>query len=59
MDRWPSGVVTFLFTDIEGSTRLHRQLGEKYAALLAEHDALLVRISAGGVGRFGRSRVLE
>ncbi|HVE63284.1 MAG TPA: adenylate/guanylate cyclase domain-containing protein [Mycobacteriales bacterium] len=51
MDRLPSGVVTFLFTDIEGSTRLHRQLGEKYAALLAEHDALLGRVIGehGGV----------
>jgi predicted ATPase/class 3 adenylate cyclase len=34
----PSGTVTLLFTDIEGSTRLLRELGtEGYAAALAEH----------------------
>jgi len=27
----PSGAVTFLFTDIEGSTRLINQLGNHYA----------------------------
>jgi predicted ATPase/class 3 adenylate cyclase/Tfp pilus assembly protein PilF len=37
----PSGTVTFLFTDIEGSTRLLQQLGEKYVSLLAEHQQLL------------------
>src|SRR5574339_121852 len=37
----PSGTVTFLFTDIEGSTRLLQQLNEKYAALLADHEQLL------------------
>jgi len=26
----PAGTVTFLFTDIEGSTRLLRELGERY-----------------------------
>src|SRR5688572_18392121 len=39
--RLPLGTVTFLFTDIEGSTRLLQQLGEKYTTLLAEHDQLL------------------
>jgi predicted ATPase/class 3 adenylate cyclase len=34
----PTGTVTFLFTDIEGSTRLLHELGaERYAAALAEH----------------------
>jgi predicted ATPase/class 3 adenylate cyclase len=38
----PSGTVTFLFTDIEGSTRLLRSLGvEGYARALAEHRAAL------------------
>jgi hypothetical protein len=27
----PTGIVTFLFTDVEGSTRLLEQLGEKTA----------------------------
>ena len=34
----PTGTVTFVFTDVEGSTRLLDQLGvEAYGALLAEH----------------------
>jgi predicted ATPase/class 3 adenylate cyclase len=34
----PTGTVTFLFTDVEGSTRLLHELGpERYAAALAEH----------------------
>jgi YVTN family beta-propeller protein len=37
----PSGTVTFLFTDIEGSTRLLQQLGDRYAEALAEHQQLL------------------
>ncbi|MGH3033464.1 MAG: adenylate/guanylate cyclase domain-containing protein [Gaiellaceae bacterium] len=37
----PSGTVTFLFTDIEGSTRLLKQLRDEYAAVLAEHQHLL------------------
>jgi predicted ATPase/class 3 adenylate cyclase len=37
----PSGSVTFLFTDIEGSTRLLRELGERYADVLAEHNRVL------------------
>ena len=48
----PSGTVTFLFTDIEGSTRLLRQLGpDGYAAALAVHRRLLrdVFSSEGGV----------
>ena len=31
----PEGTVTFLFTDIEGSTNLLRQLGDEYAQVLA------------------------
>jgi class 3 adenylate cyclase len=33
----PGGTVTFVFTDIEGSTELLKRLGEDYAALVAEH----------------------
>ncbi len=32
----PSGTVTLLFTDIEGSTRLLQQLGDRYTTVLAE-----------------------
>ncbi len=37
----PTGTVTLLFTDIEGSTRLLRRLGPRYAAMLAECRTLL------------------
>lgn len=37
MRELPTGTITFLFTDIEGSTRLLNELGEAYADLLAEH----------------------
>ena len=40
-ERPPTGVVTFLFTDIEGSTRLVRQLRDRYNEVLAEHHSLL------------------
>src|SRR5438105_646504 len=37
----PTGTVTLLFTDIEGSTRLLQRLGERYASVLAECRQLL------------------
>ena len=37
----PTGTVTFLFTDIEGSTRLLERLREEYADLLAEQRGVL------------------
>src|SRR5581483_8478610 len=38
----PAGTVTFLFTDVEGSTRLLHELGaEQYAAALHEHRRVL------------------
>jgi len=47
----PSGTVTFLFTDIEGSTRLLDVLGERYGEALEVHRALLRQAFAdhGGV----------
>ena len=36
----PSGIVTLLFTDIEGSTRLWAQDRERMSRALARHDAL-------------------
>ncbi len=41
MRELPSGTVTFVFTDIEGSTRLLRELGDGYGAALAEHRRLV------------------
>jgi len=40
----PSGTVTFLFTDIEGSTALLKQLGDRYADLLADQRRILREI---------------
>ncbi len=37
----PTGTVTLLFTDIEGSTRLLQSLGADYAGVLARHRDLL------------------
>ena len=48
----PAGTVTFLFTDVEGSTRLLDDLGsEDYAAALAEHRRIVREVCAreGGV----------
>jgi class 3 adenylate cyclase len=37
----PGGTVTFLFTDIEGSTRLLQQLGDSYGDVVRDHRRLL------------------
>jgi class 3 adenylate cyclase len=37
----PTGTVTFLFSDLEGSTALLQQLGHRYAEVLAGYRALL------------------
>lgn len=48
----PSGTLTFLFTDIEGSTRLLRQLGrERYGQVLDTHRRLLREAFAAAGGR--------
>jgi len=47
----PSGTVTLMFTDIEGSTRLAQQLGEGYAALLNDERQLL-RAAVGEAGGY-------
>src|SRR5437588_11762622 len=36
----PTGTVTFFFSDIEGSTRLIQQLGERYPDVLLAHHAI-------------------
>ena len=37
----PTGTVTLLFTDIEGSTQLLQRLGDRYAEVLATHQQLM------------------
>jgi predicted ATPase/class 3 adenylate cyclase len=52
MTELPTGTVTFLFTDVEGSTRLLDEVGpERYGELLGEHRRLLRETFArhGGV----------
>ena len=45
----PTGTVTFLFTDIEGSTRLLQELGDRYASVRDQHAAIVRQaIEAGG-----------
>ena len=41
MSQLPTGTVTFLFTDIEGSTQLLKQLGSGYREVLEEHQRIL------------------
>ena len=41
MAELPTGTVTFLFTDIEGSTKLLHELRDEYAPVLAEHRRIL------------------
>jgi class 3 adenylate cyclase len=40
-DVLPGGTVTFLFTDLEGSTELLKQLGNTYTTLLADQRKIL------------------
>jgi predicted ATPase/class 3 adenylate cyclase len=49
MPTLPTGTVTFLFTDIEGSTRLLESLGASWPPILERHHAILRdAIAAGG-----------
>jgi class 3 adenylate cyclase len=47
----PSGTVTFLFTDIEGSTTLLRELGDGYADVLARERSILRETFGAAGGR--------
>jgi hypothetical protein len=51
MSALPQGTVTFAFTDIEGSTELLKQLGERYRDVLAQHRRIVRErfTEAGGV----------
>jgi class 3 adenylate cyclase len=51
----PTGTVTFVFSDIEGSTRLIQQLGDSYRTVLERHHAIVetaVTAAAGTVVDF-------
>jgi predicted ATPase/class 3 adenylate cyclase len=47
----PSGTVTFLFTDIEGSTRLMQELGDRYVQAQMDHHEILRAAFRSGDGR--------
>ena len=47
----PSGTITLLFTDVEGSTRLAARLGERYTEVLEDHHRLLRAAFTGLGGR--------
>ncbi len=52
MPSLPTGTVTFLFTDIEGSTTLLQRLGDRrYAEILTEHQRLLRNAFVEGKGQ--------
>ena len=50
MPELPTGTVTFLFTDVEGSTRLLQRVGDAYRDLLAAHHQILRESIATGGG---------
>ena len=49
MTSLPGGTVTFVFTDIEGSTRLLQQLGDDFAGVSRDHRRI-VREAFGARG---------
>jgi DNA-binding NarL/FixJ family response regulator/class 3 adenylate cyclase len=51
MSELPSGTVTFLFTDLEGSTALLRQLQDRYGEVLVEQHRLLRSAAEEAGGR--------
>ena len=51
MAELPTGTVTFLFTDIEGSTALLKRLGREYGDVLAEHQRIVRSAAAQKNGR--------
>jgi class 3 adenylate cyclase len=51
MPELPSGTVTFLFSDIEESTRLLRELGERWEEALTAHNRILREAFAEAGGR--------
>ena len=47
----PTGTLTFVFSDIEGSTRLLQALGRSYDALLETHDRIIRSAAEAEGGR--------
>lgn len=51
----PEGTVTFLFSDIEGSTQLLYKLGDQFTATLNEHHTILREAVTRGGGQVVRT----
>jgi predicted ATPase/class 3 adenylate cyclase len=51
MRELPTGTVTFLFTDIEGSTRLLQELGPDYSRVQTDHMRIMREAIAEGGGQ--------
>ncbi len=51
MTELPSGTVTFLFTDLEGSTRLFQEYPDAMQGALARHDEIVRHAVAGHQGQ--------
>jgi DNA-binding NarL/FixJ family response regulator/class 3 adenylate cyclase len=56
MSELPTGTVTFLFADVEGSTRLARELGDEWLTVLADIRRLLREAVSGAAGHEVDSR---
>src|SRR5438067_10938343 len=56
MTTLPTGTITFLFTDIEGSTRLWEAYPDAARQALARHDALIEEIAGRHDGHLVRPR---
>ena len=52
----PTGVITYLFTDLEGSTQLWQEHPGEMSGVLARHDALLTSVNEEHGGMVVRSR---
>jgi predicted ATPase/class 3 adenylate cyclase len=52
----PRGTVTFVFTDVEGSTRLYEQRPDAMREAMARHDAVVEQSVGANAGRLVRPR---
>jgi class 3 adenylate cyclase len=50
MTTLPAGTVTFLFSDIEGSTQLLHELGDRYGELATQHRRVMREAATGAGG---------
>lgn len=56
MPKLPTGTLTFLFTDIEGSTRLWEEAPEAMAIAITRHDTLLTKEISDHGGKIVKNR---